>query len=155
VVGSRSLDAFLKRHKSVYLDTSSFIYFVEHHPRYFPLCEKLFDSIETGKVKASTSTLTLLEVLVRPYQLGQEDLVHKFYALLTTYPHLAWVPMTLKIADHAAKLRAEHRFKTPDSIQAASAFVHGATGFVCNDKVFEKVERFEVLVIDEYISGLR
>jgi len=48
-------------------------------------------------------------------------LVLKFYALLTTYPHLSWVPMTLNVADRAAKLRADHGLKTPDAIQAASA----------------------------------
>jgi predicted nucleic acid-binding protein len=149
VVGS--LDGFLKRHQSVFLDTSAFIYFIEEHQRYFPLCKKIFDGIEAGRTTASTSTLTLLEVLVRPYQLKKDDLVLKFYALLTTYPHLAWVPMDLGVADHAAKLRAEHRLKTPDAIQAASAIFHGAMGFICNDKIFERVEEFECFVLEDHL----
>jgi predicted nucleic acid-binding protein len=119
VVEPHSLAAFLKRHRSIYLDTSAFIYFVERHPRYFPVCEELFRAIEAGRTKASTSTLTLLDILMQPYRQKKDDLVLKFYALLTTYPHLTWVPMDLNVADQAAKLRAEHGLKTPDAIQAA------------------------------------
>lgn len=149
MVETRALTAFLKKHRSIYLDTSAFIYFVERHPRYFPACEELFHVIEAGRTKASTSTLTLLEVLVQPYRQKNDDLVLKFYALLTTYPHLSWVPMTLNVADKSAKLRAEHGFKTPDAIQAASAIIRGATGFVCNDRTFSKVTAFECLIIDD------
>jgi predicted nucleic acid-binding protein len=101
-------------------------------------------------VKASTSTLTLLETLARPYQLNNDELVLQFYSLLTTYPHLTWVPMTLNIADLAARLRAEHHLKTPDAILAASAIASDATGFVCNDRAFQKIPAFECLLLDDY-----
>ena len=149
MVEPHSLAGFLKRHRSIYLDTSAFIYFVERHPRYFPVCEELFRAIEAGRTNASTSTLTLLEILVQPYRQKKEDLVLKFYALLTTYPHLAWIPMTLNVADQAAKLRAEHRLKTPDAIQAASAISCGATGFVSNDRAFDKALAVERRVLDD------
>jgi predicted nucleic acid-binding protein len=150
VVASPTIAGFLKKHQSIFIDTSAFIYFVEERSRYFPLCERLFSSIEAGAIKASTSTLTLLEVLVQPYRLKRDDLILKFYSLLTTYPNLTWIPMTTDVADYAAKIRAEYRLKTPDAIQAASAIATGATGFVCNDKIFEKVANFESLVIDNY-----
>jgi predicted nucleic acid-binding protein len=149
VVEPRSLSGFLKKHRSVYLGTSAFIYLVERHPRYFPVCEELFRAIEAGRTKASASTLTLLEILAQPYRRKNDDLVLKFYALLTTYPHLSWIPMTLNIADQAAKLRAEHGFKTPDAIQASSAISCGATGIVCNDRAFGKISAFESLVLDD------
>jgi predicted nucleic acid-binding protein len=59
--------------------------------------------------------------------------------------------MTLNVADLAAKLRADYRLKTPDAIQAASAISHGATGFICNDKVFQKIEGLDCLIIDDYV----
>jgi predicted nucleic acid-binding protein len=151
VVARQSLAAFLHKHRSIYLDTGAFIYFVEQHPRYFPACDELFRVVEAGRTNASTSTLTLLEILVQPYRRKKDDLVHKFYALLTTYPHLSWVPMTLTVADQAAKLRAEHGLRTPDAIQAASAIFSGATGFVCNDRVFGKVTAFECLILDDIL----
>jgi predicted nucleic acid-binding protein len=55
------------------------------------------------------------------------------------------------VADRAAKLRAEHRLKTPDAIQAASAISRGATGFICNDRIFERVVDFETLIIEDYV----
>lgn len=125
--------------------TSAFICFFERYPRYFPVCEELFRAIKAGRTNASTSTLTLIEILVQPYRQKKDDLVLKFYVLLTTYPHLAWVPMTLNVSDQAAKLRAEHRLKTPDAIQAASAISCGATGFVSNDRAFDKVWQLNAL----------
>jgi predicted nucleic acid-binding protein len=150
VVVEQALAGFLKKHRSIYLDTSVFIYFVEQHPRYSLVCEVLFNEIESGRTKASTSTLTMLEVLVQPYRQKNDELVLKFYALLTTYPHLTWIPMSVSVADQAAKLRADHGLKTPDAIQAASAISRGDTGFVCNDKMFNKVPAFECFILDDH-----
>lgn len=145
-----ALKRFLRKHRIIALDTAPLIYFVEGHPRYLPLCEGIFEGVESGAVKASTSTLTLLETLVRPYQLKNDELVLKFYSLLTTYPHLIWIPITLNIADMAARLRAEHHLKTPDAIQAASAITSDATGFVCNDRAFRKIPELDCLILDDY-----
>ncbi len=153
MVAPAPLKVFLEKHRSVSLDTSIFIYFVERHPRYFSCCESIFENLEHGRIKASTSALTLLEILAQPYRLKKDDLVLTFYALLTTYPHLTWIPMTLNVADLAAKLRADYRLKTPDAIQAASAISHGATGFICNDRVFQKIEGIDCLIIDDYVTS--
>jgi predicted nucleic acid-binding protein len=107
--------------------------------------------METGSIETSTSTLTLIELLVQPYRLKRNDLVFKFYPLLTTYPHLTWIKLTLDIADLAAKLRAEHNLKTPDAIQIASAISSSATGFICNDRAFQKIKDIECLIIDDCI----
>lgn len=145
---SSSLRDFFKKHRKVYLDTAIFIYFVERNLRYHDLCDKIFSDIEEGHIEASTSTLTLTEILVQPYRLKKEELILKFYALFSTYPNLNWLPLTLNIADQAAKLRAEHNFKTPDAIQIASALSVGSTGFVCNDKAFKRVKEIDCLVLE-------
>jgi len=75
----------------------------------------------------------------------------RYFPLRGPIPNLTWVPLTLNVADRAAKLRAEHRLKTPDAIQAASAISRGATGFICNDKIFERVVDFETLIIEDYV----
>ncbi|MFC2173833.1 type II toxin-antitoxin system VapC family toxin [Acidobacteriota bacterium] len=144
-----SLKGFIKKHSHLSLDTSVFIYFVEHNPRYHDLSKFIFEAIETGKIKATTSTLSLLEILVQPYRRQLDDLVMKFYGLFTTYPNLEWVELTLEIADTAARLRAEHRLKTPDAIQLASALSSGATGFICNDVIFKRVEEIDCLILDD------
>ena len=146
-----SADSFLRKHKSVYIDTSVFIYFVEKNARYHKICEAIFENIETGASKASTSTLSLLEVLVKPYKLKRDDLILSFYSLFSTYPNISWIDLTLGISDLAAKLRAEHGLKTPDAIQAASAISHGAKGFICNDRIFKKIKEIDCLIIDDCV----
>ena len=146
---SRRVTDFLKSHRRIYLDTGTFIYLVEKHPRYYDLCDEIFGSIEEGRAEALTSALTLMEILVQPYKLKNEEMVIKFYSLLTTYPHLTWMPLTLGISDLAAKLRAEHNLKTPDAIQVASALSGGATGLVSNDKAFQKIKGIDCLLLDE------
>ncbi|MDI6744519.1 MAG: type II toxin-antitoxin system VapC family toxin [Thermodesulfovibrionales bacterium] len=146
-----SADSFLRKHKSVYIDTSVFIYFVEKNARYHKICESIFENIESGAAKASTSTLSLLEVLVKPYKLKRDDLILSFYSLFTTYPNISWIDLTLGISDLAAKLRAEHGLKTPDAIQAASAISHGTKGFICNDRIFKKVRDIDCLIIDDCV----
>lgn len=143
------LKKFLKEHSQLSLDTSVFIYFVERHPRYHDLCDPVFEAIENGDIRATTSALSLLEILVQPYRKKLDDLVLKFFALLTTYPNLHWVDLNVDIADTAARLRAEHRLKTPDAIQAATAIRSGATGFLCNDAAFKRVKGIDTLLLDD------
>ena len=99
-----------------------------------------------------TSTITMLELLVQPYRLSDIDRVNRFYALLSTYPHLEWVAPTLEIADLGAKLRAEQGLRTPDALQAATAISSRATGFMSNDAAFQKVPGLDVLLLDDLLD---
>jgi bifunctional DNA-binding transcriptional regulator/antitoxin component of YhaV-PrlF toxin-antitoxin module len=113
------------------------------------LCDPVFQAIENNEIKATTSTLKFLEILVQPYRKKLDDLVLKFFALLTTYPNLQWVDLNLDIADTAARLRAEHRLKTPDAIQEATAICSMATGLLRNQAAFKRVKGFDTLLLDD------
>ena len=145
------LSAFLRRHRRIGLDTSIFIYELEANDRYVALADRVFAWIEQPGHTAVTSTITMTELLVQPYRESDEARVDQFYGLLTTYPHLDWIAPDLEIADMAARLRALHRLKTPDALQAATAARSQATGFVTNDPVFERVEAFETLLFDQLL----
>jgi predicted nucleic acid-binding protein len=95
----------------------------------------------------------MLELLVQPYRLSEIDRVNKFYALLSTFPHLEWIAPTLRIADLGARLRAEHHLRTPDALQAATALVSNATGFISNDAAFRRVTGLEVIVLDDLLEA--
>jgi predicted nucleic acid-binding protein len=146
------LASFLERQRRIGLDTNVLIYAVEENPMYVGLVRPILKWVESSKGRAVTSTITMLELLVQPYRLADIDRVNKFYALLTTYPHLEWIEPSLQIADRAAWLRAEHNLRTPDAIQAATALEREATGFVSNDPLFKRVEGIEVLVLDELVG---
>ena len=94
----------------------------------------------------------MLELLVHPYRRSDLDTVNKFYALLSTYPNLHWVELTLPVADAAARLGAEFNLKTPDAIQAASAMSLQATGFISNDPSFKRLNSLNVLILDDLLS---
>jgi len=152
LVNVSALKKFLKKHSHIFLDTSIFIYYIEQHHRYHILCELVFQALEEGKIKASTSSLSLMEILVQPYKKKRDDLVLKFYALFTTYPNLDWIDFNLDISDTAARLRAEYRLKTPDAIQAATAISSGAAGFLGNDADFKRVKELACFLLDDCLE---
>ena len=147
------LERFLKKHRTVGLDSSILIYFIEGNPRYGPLANRVFQWVEAGRIRGICSTLTLLEALVQPYRHGDDERASQFYGLLTTYPHLTWVPLSIDIADLGARLRATYRLKTPDSILMATALHSEATGFVANDADLRRVTEMDVLVLGQSHSG--
>ena len=150
-MGLDRLRAFLRRHRRIALDTSIFIYQLKANARYLPLTDLVFSWIERPDSRAVTSTVTMTELLVQPYQNSDEQRVDEFYGLLSTYPNLDWIAPNLAIADLAARLRALHRLRTPDALQAATAAHAGATALITNDAAFERVDAFESLVLDRLL----
>lgn len=150
-MGVERLRTFLRRHRRVALDTSIFIYQLETNPQYLAFTDHIFSWLERPGCKAVTSTITMTELLVQPYRNNDIERVDEFYALLSTYPNLEWVAPDLAIADLAAQIRALHRLRTPDALQAATAVSTQATGLITNDPVFERVQGFETVVLDRLI----
>jgi len=150
-LGVDRLRTFLRRHRRIALDTSIFIYQFEPNPKYFPYTDSIFRWLEQPGSAAITSTITMTELLVQPYRDSNDQLVDEFYALLSTYPNLDWIAPNLEIADLAARLRALHRMRTPDALQAATAAQARVTGLITNDVVFERVTAFESLVLDQLL----
>ena len=150
-MGVERLRAFLRRHRRIALDTSIFIYHLEPNPKYLAYTDAIFSWLERSESKAITSTITMTELLVLPYREGDEQRANDFYGLLSTYPNLDWIALNLEIADTAARIRALHRLRTPDALQAATAVLALATGLITNDSVFERVESFETMVLDRLV----
>jgi predicted nucleic acid-binding protein len=126
-LGLTQLRASLRRHRWIALDTSIFIYQLESNPSYVPLTDAIFQWLEQPEHSAVTSSVTMTELLVQPYRESGEQRVDEFYALLSTYPNLEWISPNLEIADIAARIRATHRLRTPDALQAATAVHARAT----------------------------
>ncbi len=145
------LGAFLKHHRRIALDTSVFIYNIEANPRYVGLTDRIFAWLEQPGHSAVTSTITMTELLVQAYRDSAEQRVNQFFALLATYPNLDWIAPDLEVADSAARIRAAHRLRTPDALQAATALHGRATALVTNDPVFERVDVFETLLLDRVL----
>ena len=147
----KRLQDFLKNHPLIGLDSSIFIYHLEDHPRYSPLTEIIFNALERGANKGITSYLTLMEILVKPKTEGLFQVVRDYEYYLATFPNLTFYEMGLEVAQKASDLRAEERIKAPDAIQLATAMLYGVTGFLTNDKVFERVKGIDILLLDKLL----
>ncbi len=145
------LRAFLRHHRRIALDASVFIYQLDANPRYVGHTDPVFAWLERTERTAVTSTITMTELLVQPYRDSGEQSADEFYALLATYPNLDWIAPNLEIADIAARIRAAHRLRTPDALQAATAVHAHATGMITNDPVFRRVEAFETLLLEDLL----
>ena len=112
---------------------ASLIYFIEGHSAYQPILSRLFDFNDKGGFPFVTSSVTLLEVLVKPLREGQTAIAKQYKDILTTAPSIDLFDVTLAIAEQAAQLRAKYSLRTPDAIQLATSIELGADYFLTND----------------------
>lgn len=148
----KQLQEFLKKHPIIGLDTSIFIYHLVDHPKYSPLTEIIFNALENGQNKGITSYLTLMEILVKPKTEGLLHVANDYEYYLTTFPNLTFYEMGLEISRIGSDLRASEKIKTPDAIQLATSMIFGATAFLTNDKIFERVKKIDILILDKLIK---
>ncbi len=141
--------AVVGRHKRILIDTSVWIYHFEQHPAFAAAAGLVIEKLEDGKFRGITSELTLLELTVRPLQLGRQDAADDYETLLTYFPNLQLEPVTRDILLAAAGLRARFRLRTPDSIQLASGLHAGATLAVTNDEAWRNLPVIETLILGD------
>src|SRR5262245_42228776 len=118
------MDGFSKRlarAKVIGLDTSVFVYFLESNPQYAPLAQITIKGIEDGKWQGVTSTITLMEITVRPWQLKNETAAREYEAVLVHFPNLTIVDVDRNVARAAAQLRAKYKVSPPDALQVAAS----------------------------------
>lgn len=59
--------------------------------------------------------------------------------ILSNFPNLKIIPLTIDISIAAARLRAIHGLRTPDAIHIATALESKSSGIITNDKDFKKI----------------
>jgi predicted nucleic acid-binding protein len=101
----------------------------------------------------ATSELSVLEVLVKPIQLGNMALQTLFLGTLYGTPGLSCIPIARPILEAAAQLRATSGLKTADAIHAATALAEGCTLFVTNDPAFRRVPGLSVAILSEIAAA--
>lgn len=135
--------------KTVFLDTAPLIYFIEGHSEYQLILSRLFDFNDKGGFSFITSSVTLLEVLVKPLREGQKTIAEQYRDILTTAPGIELVDVTSAIAEQAAQLRAKYNLRTPDAIQLATCIELGADYFLTNDNRLKAVSETTVVTVSE------
>jgi predicted nucleic acid-binding protein len=110
---------------------------------------KLFAAVDRGDFSFITSTITLLEVLVKPLQESRQDVVTKYTEILTTAKGIDIFDINIAVSKEAAKLRAKYRLRTPDAIQLGTAIIFGADMFLTNDTILKSVSEIKVVTLSE------
>lgn len=134
------------------IDTSPFIYLLEAHPLYLPLAAPLFDRIELGELDATTSTITVAEVMVLPLRLRRYDLHQQYLDFLLNTTSLDVLPVNFQVAQTAAELRAQYNVRLPDALQLAAAIIAKCDAFVTNDRALRQVTAIPVFVLDDFLE---
>jgi len=129
------------------LDSSVFIYQLNKSSLHWKTTNRIFESIMMGESVGVTSTITVLEIMVRPEKLGKESEIKRHETILRSFPNLTVIPVSFTIAHEAAKIRSEYNIRTPDSIQLATAKVQDADVFVTNDRRLKRFGELNVLTL--------
>jgi predicted nucleic acid-binding protein len=137
------------RNKVIFLDTSPLIYFIEGNSEYQKKLEQIFRANDKGDFTFITSSITLLEVLVKPLREGQTELADKYKKILTTAPGIEIFDITNELAVKAAELRAKYNLRTPDSIQIATATENNAAYFLTNDIRLKSISEINGVMLSE------
>ena len=141
----------IAKHKKLVVDTAPFIYYMENNNKYGAILDKLFELSENGIINIFTSSITLLEILVKPYELKNYELIKSYETIFENAYGIELISVNKELSRLAAKLRAQYKIKTPDAIQLALCNYTNTKYFLTNDKRLKSVKEIDILIIDELI----
>lgn len=135
--------------KSVFLDTAPLIYFMEGHSPYQKTLTELFKLNDQGNFTFVTTSITLLETLVKPIRDNKPDLARQYKDILTKAVGIEMLDVTWIVAEKAAQLRAKYSLRTPDAIQLAAALESNCDYFLTHDKSLKTITTIMVLTMED------
>jgi predicted nucleic acid-binding protein len=136
--------------KEIFLDTAPLIYFIEGHSPYEDSLKRIFEANNNFNFTFITSTITLLEVLVKPLKEGELNLAERYQDILTKAQSIEIFDVTNSISVKAAELRAKYNLRTPDAIQVATAIENNAAYFFTNDMRLKSIVEVKIAVLSEF-----
>lgn len=115
----------------IFWDTNLFIYLFEDNGQLSERVTGLRRSMLNRGDQLVTSTFTLGEILVKPFERGEDELARKYeQAIIATSQIL---PFDITAARVYARLRSDRSIRAPDAIQLACAGAAGVDLFITND----------------------
>ena len=129
---------------TVALDTNILIYLLEGIEPYATKVESILNSFMKEEKQGIISTINVAEILTGFYTTKDEEKATETKNLLQdlTQGNFKIVPVTFKIADLAAKLRAEKGGRLPDAIIAATAIDQKADILYSQDKDLQRYSQY-------------
>jgi predicted nucleic acid-binding protein len=133
----------------VFLDTAPLIYFIEGNSEYKSKLDKLFKYNDEAYFKFLTTSITILEVLVKPLKEENFKIADQYKNILLQAEGIDIFDITTKTSIKAAEIRAKYNFRTPDAIQLASAIEMKADFFLTNDHRLSQIKEMKVVLIKD------
>jgi len=118
----------------LYLDANVFIYGVEGFKPYDKFLRAFFELIDNGQIRATTSEITLAEVLVAPIRDTRQDLAAIYEEMLSSAGPINVLPAGREILIESAAIRARSSAKPLDAIHIATAGSARASFFISDDR---------------------
>lgn len=133
-VNKQSLHHALQPGERLLIDTSALIAYVSGDEDVSEAAKLIIDEfVRPGRNPSVISMVTVMELLVRPLQVGPEPVGH-ILAFLSDLPNTQLRSIDLAVAREAASLRAFHGLTPPDSLIAGTGLVTQARYLVTNDR---------------------
>lgn len=116
----------------VFWDTNLFVYLFENQGEHAERVTELRKRMTARCDQLCTSTMTLGEVLVKPRELGDHDLVVKYERFLASSV-VSLIPFDVDSARIYALVRQDKSVRAPDAIQLSCAARAKCDIFITND----------------------
>ena len=113
--------------------------------------EKVFKLNDNDLFKFIHSSITLLEVLIKPLRDGETKIVEQYKTILSNAEGIDIFDITSIIAAKVAKIRAKYKSRTPDALQIATAISHKANYFFTDDHRLKNITEIQVILIADLI----
>jgi predicted nucleic acid-binding protein len=133
------------------LDTNVLIAYLEGGQHVTDVATLIIDEwVRDGRNRAAIGMVTAMELLVGPMRAGRPyDDVADF---LTRFPNVQTVSLDFSAALHAAKVRAQHGLKPPDSLIIGTGISIGVEVIVTNDGKWKGKSSIPVVTLSDYVT---
>ncbi|MBS3978125.1 MAG: PIN domain-containing protein [Syntrophomonadaceae bacterium] len=139
----------LKNGTRLFVDTAPIIYFIEEHPLYIDEVSDIFGRTAEGTLQVITSVITMIEVLTKPYKLGQNEIACAYRDFFTNSKGFSVMGINTDIAELTARIRAKLGFKLPDALQLAIFEHNNCDVFLTNDKQLKIYDKSRLYILGE------
>jgi predicted nucleic acid-binding protein len=148
-----TLSSEISRLTSIFIDTAPIIYYIEANQPFGLLAKEVVDCLQSENIAAYTSVITLTEVLVKPFEKGNDNLALKFSTFLRYSNSIDLLEINAKIAEEAGRLRGKYpSLRTMDALQIAAALNISADAFITNDINLKQINEIKVIVLKDFLS---
>ena len=143
----------LLQFRRVFLDSAVLIYHLEDIQPYSALTTEILTALAGGNLEGVISTVSITELLAKPFKDGKDDQITIFEAFVLSLPKTRIVAPAYSIAKEAARLREQYALRTPDALLFSTAREEGCDAFLTNDARLKKLETegLAVIVLSDFV----